>query len=156
MKYVMTIAFAMATVLILSAQDATENNTNTEYDSVLATQLGADQLGMKQYVLAFLKAGPNRDQDADAAAALQRAHLDNIHRLAETGKLILAGPFLDDGDIRGMFVFDVRTVEEAAALTATDPAVKAGRLIMELHPWYGSAALMQIPELHEKIAKVRF
>ena len=155
MKYVMTIAFAMATVLILSAQDPAAQ-PGIEYDSVMAKELGADQLGMKQYVLAFLKGGPNRDQNAEAAAALQRAHLDNIHHLAETGKLILAGPFLDDGDIRGIFVFDVRTVEEAAALTATDPAVKAGRLIMELHPWYGSAALMQIPDLHEKIAKVRF
>jgi uncharacterized protein YciI len=85
---------------------------------------------MRQYVMAFLKAGPNRSQDSATAAQLQRAHLDNIFRLADEGKLILAGPFLDKGEIRGIYVFDVKTVEEAAALTATDPAIQAGRLVM--------------------------
>lgn len=65
----------------------------------------------------------------------------------------MAGPFMDDGDIRGIYIFNVKTIEEAQALTETDPAIKAGRLIMELHPWYGSAALMQINQLHKKIAK---
>jgi uncharacterized protein YciI len=123
------------------------------YDSLLAQQLGADAYGMRQYVMAFLKAGPNRSQDSATAAQLQRAHLDNIFRLADEGKLILAGPFLDKGEIRGIYVFDVKTVEEAAALTATDPAIQAGRLVMELHPWYGSAAMMKINEISKMITK---
>ncbi|MCB2220180.1 MAG: YciI family protein [Bacteroidetes bacterium] len=123
------------------------------YDSILAKKLGADEYGMRQYIMAFLKKGPNRNQDSATAVKLQRAHLDNITRMAKEGTLILAGPFLDSGDIRGIYIFDVRTVEEAHALTATDPAIQAGRLKMELHPWYGSAALMQIPEISRSIAK---
>ena len=123
------------------------------YDSVLARQVEADDYGMSPYVMAFLKAGPNRSQNEEEAAELQRAHLDNINRLAETGKLVLAGPFLDDGEIRGIYIFNVATLEEAEALTATDPAVKAGRLIMELHPWYGSAAVKLISDWHGRIAK---
>ena len=60
---------------------------------------------------------------------------------------------MDDGEVRGIYVFDVRTVEEAEALTASDPSIQAGRLVMELHPWYGSAALMKVNELHGSITK---
>jgi len=108
---------------------------------------------MRSYVMAFLKAGPNRDQDQQTAMELQRAHMDNINRLAEEGSLILAGPFLDDGQIRGIYIFNVESIEEARELTATDPAVQAGRLEMELHPWYGSAALMRVNDIHRQISK---
>ena len=124
-----------------------------EYDEMLAKELGADDYGMRQYVIAFLKAGPNQSQDSTRAAELQRAHLDNIRRLAEEGKLVLAGPFMDNGDMRGLYVFDVKTVEEARDLTATDPAVEAGRLVMELRPWYGSAALTKVNDIHSRISK---
>ena len=64
-----------------------------------------------------------------------------------------AGPFLDDGPLRGLDVFDVDTLEEARELTATDPAVQAGRLEMELRPWYGAAALKQLIELYPRTTK---
>lgn len=80
----------------------------------------------------------------------------NINRMAEEGKLVTAGPFMDDGELRGIYIFNVATVEEAKALTETDPAVQAGRLVMELHPWYGSAALMEMNNLHKKLAKKQF
>lgn len=123
------------------------------YDSLLADTLGADQYGMHRYVLALLKTGPNRDQDSARAAELQNAHMQNIRRLGKAGKLILAGPFLDDGDLRGLYVFDVSSVEEARALTETDPAIQAGRLEMELHPWYGSAAVKRVNDIHARISK---
>ena len=123
------------------------------YDSVLAAELGADDYGMRPYVVAFLKAGPNRGQDSAEAMALQRAHLQNINRMAEEGDLVLAGPFLDDGPLRGIYVFAVPTVEEAQALTETDPAVQAGRLVMELHPWYGPAALGALDDVHSRVSK---
>ena len=126
---------------------------NQRFDEKLAKKLGADDYGMKKYVMAYLKSGPNRSQDSLERAQLQRAHLDNITRMANEGTLVLAGPFLDDGAIRGIYIFDVETVEEARKLTNTDPAIQAGSLIMELHPWYGSAALKQINELHQKITK---
>ena len=66
---------------------------------------------------------------------IQKAHLENITKLVQTGKLCVAGPFLDDGDLRGIFVFDVPTLEEAKSLTETDPAIKSGRLSYEIHPF---------------------
>lgn len=129
--------------------------TMTKYDSNLAIQYGADKYGMKRYVMAFLKRGPNRSQDSTTAAKLQSAHMENINRLANEGKLVLAGPFFDDGDIRGIYIFNVESVEEAKILTESDPAIKAGTLVMELHPWYGSAALMNVNDLHSKLSKER-
>lgn len=126
----------------------------SSYDSLLAKKLGADKYGMKAYVMAFLKKGPNRPTDSTERANLQKAHLKNIGRLANEGKLIVAGPFLDDQEIRGIYIFNVSTVDEAKALTETDPAIKAGSLIMELHPWYGSAALIESVKVHKKLEKI--
>jgi len=70
-----------------------------------------------------------------ATEELQKAHMANIHRLADMKKLVVAGPFGDDGQLRGIFVFKVASIDEARALTETDPAVQAGRLAIDLHPW---------------------
>lgn len=134
------------------SSDSTAADTEG-YDAALAAEYGADDYGMKLYVMALLYRGPNRDQDSTTAYDLQRAHLDNINRLAEEGKLLLAGPFGGDGDLRGIYIFDVPTVEEAEALTNSDPAIQAGSLRMELLPWYGSAAVNAIPELHARLEK---
>ena len=133
--------------------DNIKENKAAEFDSVKAKKLGADIYGMKKYVFAFLKRGPNREKDPVKAAALQKAHLENINRMAEEGKLVLAGPFLDDSEIRGIYIFNVESNEEAEALTNSDPAIKAGNLVMELKPWYGSAALIEINGLHKAISK---
>ena len=90
--------------------------------------------------LAFLIRGDKwTPEKTPATEELQKAHLANINRLAEMKKLVVAGPFGDDGSLRGIFVFKVDSLAEARALTETDPAVKAGRLAMDLHPW-------QVPE----------
>lgn len=143
-------------VLILASCSQKKNNEltiTTSYDSLLAKKLGADKYGMKAYVMAFLKRGPNRPSDSIERAKLQAAHLKNIGRLADEGKLIVAGPFLDNQEIRGIYIFNVSSVEEAKALTETDPAIKVGSLVMELHPWYGSAALIETVEIHKKLQR---
>jgi uncharacterized protein len=132
---------------------ASVTQAQSGYDAALAAKLKADDIGMRIYVMALLKAGPNRDRPRDEAQRLQAAHRANINRLAAEGKLVLAGPFEDDGVLRGIYVFDVPTVAEAEALTRTDPAIQAGQLVMELHPWYGSAALMMVNEIHAKLEK---
>jgi uncharacterized protein YciI len=142
-------------VLVLAILSAAPVLAQSPYDAALAAKLKADDNGMRTYVMALLKAGPNRDRPADEAQRLQAAHRANIGRLAAEGKLVLAGPFADDGALRGIYIFDVATVAEAEALTRTDPAIQAGQLVMELHPWYGSAALMMVNEVHAKIQKVR-
>lgn len=129
---------------------------STAPDTALIRRLHADEYGMKTYVLALLKAGPNRDQDSATAARLQAAHLANIQRMAQEGKLVLAGPFMDEGELQGIYVFNVETVDEARALTESDPAIQAGRLVMELHPWYGTAALQEVNGIHARLQVKRF
>ena len=152
--------FIYAIILFSCNQKGVESTSNkvnlnqvTTFDSTTAVRWQADDYGMKQYILVFLKRGPNRSQDSLTSAKLQEAHLNNIGRLAKEGKLLLAGPMMTDEDIRGIYLFNVTTIQEAKALTETDPAIQAGSLIMEMHPWYGSAALMEIPILHIKGAK---
>jgi uncharacterized protein len=125
------------------------------YDSVYAQKLGADEYGMKTYVMAFLKDGPNKDIDSAEAVQLQMDHMANINRMAEEGKLVLAGPFYskEGSDLRGIYVFNAETIEEAEELTKSDPAVQAGSLTMDLQMWYGSAALMEVNAIHKRVAK---
>ena len=93
------------------------------------------ELEMKQYYMVFLTKGPNRNQDSATAALIQKGHLENIGRLNKEKKLIVAGPFLDDQKMRGIFIFDVATEKEVIDLLNTDPAIIVGRLSYEIHPW---------------------
>ena len=87
--------------------------------------------------MVLLKKGPSwTPQQTPETKAVQEAHMANIRAMWEAKKLIIAGPFGDDGDLRGVFLFQVASLEEAKALAATDPAVKAGRLAVEIHPWW--------------------
>jgi len=140
-------------ILLASMLLAGVAHAQSAYDAALAAKLKADEYGMRVYVMALLKAGPNRNRTPEEARRLQAAHMANINRMAAEGKLVLAGPFEDDGNLQGIYIFDVRTVAEAEALTRTDPAIQAGSLVMELHPWYGSAALMMVNEIHGKITR---
>lgn len=90
---------------------------------------------LKPYFLVLLKAGPERNQDSLTAAQIQRQHLEYINTLAQTGKLNVAGPCLDNSYLRGIFIFDVPTEAEVKQLCEADPAVKSGRLTYEIHPW---------------------
>ena len=131
-----------------------EASQSISYDSTLAAKLGADDYGMRKYVLVLLRKGPNRDQDSTEAARLQRAHLDNMQAWAEDGLLVAAGPtYNHDTTLQGIYIFALEEVAEVEALAANDPAVKAGRLIMESYPWYSSAALVDVNRIHELISK---
>jgi uncharacterized protein YciI len=130
-----------------------ENINASVFDAKLAKELGADEYGMKAYVMAFLKVGPNRERSEEESAQLQRAHLENIKRMAKEGKLLVAGPFLDEGELRGIYIFNVETVEAAKALSETDPAIQAGSLVLELKPWYGPAGLQKLLEIQATISE---
>ena len=150
--------FFICTVLLACNNEKIQDTVKTDlaqdagslmYDSVKAAEYGADEYGMKKYVMAFLKRGPNRDLDSADAVKLQMAHMDNIGRMAEAGKLVLAGPFFGAGEIRGIYIFNVRSLKEAEDLTNTDPAIQAGSLVMELKEWYGSAGIMAVTDIHK-------
>lgn len=137
-------AFLLGCVAVATAAPA---------DPELALKLGADDYGMRQYVLVVLKSGPNRMPDGEARQAMFAGHFGNMKRLAGEGKLALAGPFGQNEDgLRGLFILATGDVEEARRWTQTDPVIIHGEMVAEFTPWYGSAALMQVSEIHQRIA----
>lgn len=97
---------------------------------------------MTTYHVAFLKRGPAwTPQVTEDTKRIQAGHMENIKRMADTGKLVLAGPFADNGELRGMFVFHGASLDELKKMTEQDPAVKAGRLVIEWHPWYSAKGI---------------
>jgi uncharacterized protein YciI len=95
-----------------------------------------DTILMQQYFMAFLKSGPIRSQNEEEAAQLQEAHLAHLGRMYDEGFADLIGPFGDNGKIRGITVYNVPTLKMADSLANLDPMVKAGRLVIEIHPWW--------------------
>ncbi|MCW2261065.1 MULTISPECIES: YciI family protein [Sphingobacterium] len=112
---------------------------------------------MKYYSFVLLKTGATKITDKDSVNRLFDGHMKNIQRLAKEKKLIVAGPFgKNERDYRGIFILNVKTIKEAEALLATDPAINAGLLISEITLWYGSAALPLYLEASKKVNKFKF
>lgn len=106
----------------------------------------APPMKMKRYFLALLHKGPTWAPGESAEVlALQEGHLANIRRLADAGKLVLAGPFEEAGDLRGLFVLDAASIEEARALCDSDPAIAAGRLRVEIFAWWAPEGVGVVP-----------
>ncbi|MGE0640603.1 MAG: YciI family protein [Thermoanaerobaculia bacterium] len=126
------------------------------YDAALAARLGADEHGMRSYVLVILRTGPTRVPDGPERDAMFAGHFANMKRLAAEGKLIAAGPLDGVDGWRGMFVFAEKEIEAAAKLVATDPVIVRGEMVAEYHKYYGSAGLMLVPETHERVTKESF
>jgi uncharacterized protein len=97
-----------------------------------------DTILMQQYYMAFLKAGPKRSQNKAEADSLQKLHLEHLGRMYANGYADISGPFGDDGEIRGVTIYNVPTLQIADSLANLDPMVKAGRLVIELHPWWAA------------------
>lgn len=105
---------------------------------------------MTTYYVGFLFRGPKwTPGDTAETRKLQEEHMANIRRMGEAGKLVIAGPFTDNGDLRGLYVFRVASPEEARALVESDPAVKAGHLRFELHPWFAARNITVTPQKTE-------
>jgi uncharacterized protein YciI len=141
-------------LLLALFSQSLHSQENAKYDEKLAKELNADERGMKKYVFCILKTGSNTTATDAEKADLFKGHMENIERLAKEGKLATAGPFMkNDRNYRGIFIFNVETVEEAKALVESDPAVKAKLFEAELTPWYASAGLMKVNEIHKTISK---
>lgn len=125
---------------------------NPLYNKVLADSLGADEYGMKMYVLVILKTGLTQISEKSEVDSLFAGHMQNITRLADEGLLVVAGPLSkNDKKYRGIFILNAKSLEEATVLLQTDPAVKAGLLDFELFQWYGSAALGMYLPFHDEV-----
>ncbi|MEP3208836.1 MAG: YciI family protein [Maribacter sp.] len=97
-----------------------------------------DTVLMQQYFIAFLKKGPNRSQNKEEADSLQALHMAHLGKMYDEGYADISGPFGDDGDIRGITIYNTPTLEIADSLANSDPMVKAGRLEIEIHPWWAA------------------
>lgn len=148
------LAAGLAILLLVpgAAARQTEESTPAVRDEALANRVGADERGMRSYVLVILRTGPTRVPDGEERTAMFRGHFANMTRLSGEGKLVLAGPLDGVDGWRGLFVLAVADIEEAKAIVATDPVIVKGEMVAEYHKYYGTAALMLIPELHEKLA----
>jgi uncharacterized protein YciI len=135
-------------------------NAQTElqpYDSTLAKKLDADEYGMKSYIFVLLIPGANNLEKGAVRDSIFRGHLKNMRRLAESGKLVIAGPLGDnEKSYRGIFILNVKTISEAKELLETDPAIHSKVLDAELYEWYGSAAIAEYLKLQKKITKKSF
>ena len=126
------------------------------FDAELARSTGADEHGMRSYVLVVLKTGPKQMPKGPERDSMFAGHFANINRLAKEGKLALAGPFDGVDGWRGLFVMATADIEEARGWVATDPVVINGEMVAEYHKYYGSAALMLVNDAHGRIAKKSF
>jgi len=97
-----------------------------------------DTILMQQYFIAFLKSGPVRSQSREEADSLQALHMAHLGRMYEEGYADISGPFGDEGEIRGITIYNVPTLEMADSLANLDPSVQAGRLVIEVHPWWAA------------------
>ncbi|HEY6162740.1 MAG TPA: YciI family protein [Bacteroidia bacterium] len=138
-----------------STPNTTNSNTSSAADTALARRLGADEYGMKPYTLVFLVSGPKPVSGGAALDSLMKGHLKNLRNLLESGKMVLAGPLMEDINLRGICIYNCAP-EEARTLAENDPAVKSGHFAVEVHSWYGTAALTQLMDIHKKMEKKSF
>jgi uncharacterized protein len=93
---------------------------------------------LDRYQFGILKRGPKwTAEKTPESQKIQEGHMANINKMARAGKLLAAGPMAGEGDLRGIFIFKAASLEEAQALAAEDPAIKSGRLTLELMDWWG-------------------
>ena len=139
-------AMALCTPFHAAAQPAA-------YDAELSRAVGADERGMRSYVLVVLKTGPNKVPAGKERDEMFKGHFANMERLSAQGTLVLAGPFDGVDGWRGLFILAVADIEEARKHVATDPVIVQGEMVAEYHKYYGSAALMLVRDAHARLVK---
>jgi uncharacterized protein len=156
-RNLLKLALVVSSTLLINHFTVVAQTNSPSYDKKLADSLGADDYGMKMYVLVLLKTGTAKVAEKTKRDSIFREHLQNIGRLANIGKLVVAGPLeKNEKNYEGIFILNVSTINDAKTLLDTDPAIKAKLLETELYRWYGSAALPLYLPLSPKITKKSF
>ena len=107
-----------------------------------AGQASQAPVEMAQYFIGLIYKGDHWESFEPAAAAeIQKAHRANIVRLEQAGQMLLAGPIENAGELRGIFIYRTATLAQAEELVKTDPAVTAGRLRIEVYPFWAPKGL---------------
>lgn len=129
-----TIFLSMASLTFAQTVDSAE----VQKPETFTMEQGDTTYVMQKYFMVFLKSGPERSQSKEEATELQEKHLAYLQKMAEEGKTSITGPMGSDGEIRGIVIYNTATAEEARSLAEGDPAVQAGRLTVEVHPWWAA------------------
>lgn len=114
-------------------QELTDNGYKT-FDFV--DEETKDTILMQQYFMAFLKKGPIRGQNEEESAELQKLHMEHLKKMYDLGYVDISGPFGGNSDVKGVTIYNVPTLKIADSLANSDPMVIAGRLNIEIHPWW--------------------
>ena len=154
-RIVMALASACLVLLAARATSQTADAARAPFDPDLARTLGADERGMRGYVLVILKTGPIKVPAGPERDEMFKGHFANIERLSAEGKLVVAGPLDGVEGRRGIFIFTGSDLDEVRRQVATDPVIVKGEMTAEFHKFYGSAALMQVKDTHERIVRKR-
>ena len=132
-----TLLFNLVMILAVTVITAeAQESDSTAVPETFIYEWAGEEMTMQKYFIVFLKSGPERSQNSEEAARLQQQHLQYLGNLYEEGMIVLNGPTGDDGDIRGFSVYSTATIEEAERLASSDPMVQAGRLEVEVKPWW--------------------
>lgn len=123
------------------------------YDAAKAQAWGANDQGLRSFVLVLLKSGPNTMPAGPERDAMFKGHFANMQRLAKEGLLVYAGPLDGQNGLRGIFIFATKDVEVARKAVETDPVIVNGEMVADIHRHMGSAALMAVNEWHTKLVK---
>lgn len=152
MKPLLSLLFVLVLLASLSAQ-----TPNPNYDSTLAKKLGADEMGMKSYILVILKTGPNDVTDKAFRDSCFMSHFSNMKKMSDEGKLVVAGPLgKNDKTYRGIFIMNTTDMDEVTQLMQRDLTVKEKIFEVEMYKWYGSAALPLYLDSVDKVSKKLF
>lgn len=144
---------AACTLALLCAFSAHAQEAAPAYDAAKAQAWGANDQGLRPYVLVLLKTGPKRMPDGPERDAMFKGHFANMQRLAKEGLLVYAGPLDGQNDLRGLFIFATKDLEVARKAVDTDPVIINGEMVADVHRHFGSAALMAVNDWHTKLIK---
>jgi len=105
---------------------------------------------MLEFQMALMKRGPNWTPPAKDAPEIQTKHVGYVQSLFESGKMMIAGRIRGDEELIAVYIFRTKSADEARAWLAEDPAVVAGHLVPELHPWWSEDVMKKLSAAPEK------
>ena len=135
----LTLSFFLCNGLIFAQGKLSSSQPPTKENTTL------DNADMKTYVMVFLMKGEKRNQSKKEAEEIQQNHLAHLTQMHQEGILLMAGPFMDEQDIKGILVMNTSEIEQAKQVVENDPAIIAGRLKAVYHLWYTKSGQIILP-----------
>jgi uncharacterized protein len=103
---------------------------------------------LESFELVLLRRPPDaRGYDEETMDRIQREHLDYHASLRASGDIATNGPVMDQPDesLRGLTFYRTGSLARARELAEADPAVRAGRLVVEVMTWLCPPGLLRQP-----------